>query len=219
MKRKQPTKPRSRNPFYKELRQLGAKVLKNKKKYDRKRVKNWKICRGYIQLYLGPPLAPPTGVRVSFCFYLFFTFYITYVMIFSITLGFPPFLRHCIWAYGCTHLRACFNTTDNFWYPRIVVQAGGLAYHTALPLDHWIIQLPNHCNVVSSYCGGKKNPNTGKALGLSYREEKRLASKRDIPPCVSMFEVMAFVGTVHIHVIVPFIFGDYTTNRSRNKDR
>ena len=40
MKRKKPTKPRSRNPFYKELRQLGAKVLKNKKKYDRKRVKN-----------------------------------------------------------------------------------------------------------------------------------------------------------------------------------
>ena len=37
MKRKKPAKPRSRNPFYRELRQLGAKVLKNKKKYDRKR--------------------------------------------------------------------------------------------------------------------------------------------------------------------------------------
>ena len=35
-------KPRTvkpRNPFYKELRALGAKVVKNKKKYDRKRVK------------------------------------------------------------------------------------------------------------------------------------------------------------------------------------
>ena len=42
MKRKKPlAKPRSRNPFYRELRQLGAKVLKNKKKYDRKEgVKN-----------------------------------------------------------------------------------------------------------------------------------------------------------------------------------
>ena len=41
MKKKTAKSLRPRNPFYRELRQLGAKVLKNKKKYDRKEgVKN-----------------------------------------------------------------------------------------------------------------------------------------------------------------------------------
>ena len=54
--KKTPTKlPRPRNPFYKELRQLGTKVLKNKKKYDRK--KGLKIEK-YVEVayeYIYPP--------------------------------------------------------------------------------------------------------------------------------------------------------------------
>ena len=161
MKRKKPAKPRSRNPFYKELRQLGVKVLKNKKKYDRKRVKNWKLCRGCIQLYLGPPLAPPTGVYISICFYLFFTLYIIYILRFGFVRGFLPFLGHCTAFSPCTHPRTWDNTTDKFWYPRIACPDGGLAYHLPLPNNHRSIQLPNHCNVVLGYHWQKKNPNTG----------------------------------------------------------
>ena len=64
MKRKKPAKPfRSRNPFYRELRQLGAKVLKNKKKYDRKRDEKAKNISGlHMNIY-----TPPSGPRAPMC--------------------------------------------------------------------------------------------------------------------------------------------------------
>ena len=61
MKRKKPAKPRSRNPFYRELRQLGVKVLKNKKKYDRKKGKKLKnMSRLHTHMYT-PPRGPYAG--------------------------------------------------------------------------------------------------------------------------------------------------------------
>lgn len=64
--------PRPRNPFYKELRQLGAKVLKNKKKYDRKKGKKLKIMSGLHTHMYTPPSGPYAGFFVSLCFYLLF---------------------------------------------------------------------------------------------------------------------------------------------------
>ena len=55
MKRKKLAKPRSRNPFYRELRQLGAKVLKNKKKYDRKKGLKFEKYVGVAYEYIYPP--------------------------------------------------------------------------------------------------------------------------------------------------------------------
>ena len=67
--KKTPTKlPRPRNPFYKELRQLGVKVLKNKKKYDRKRGKKLKIMSGLHTNIYTPPSGPraPTLAKSLF---------------------------------------------------------------------------------------------------------------------------------------------------------
>ena len=61
MKKKPLAKPRSRNPFYKELRQLGVKVLKNKKKIDRKRGKKLKIMSGLHAHMYTPPRGPYAG--------------------------------------------------------------------------------------------------------------------------------------------------------------
>ena len=70
MKRKKPAKPsRPRNPFYKELRQLGAKVLKNKKKYDRKKGKNLKIMSGLHTNIYTPPSGLLRVCPISPCFY------------------------------------------------------------------------------------------------------------------------------------------------------
>ena len=61
MKRKKLAKPpRSRNPFYRELRQLGAKVLKNKKKYDRKKGLKFEKYVEVAYTYVYPPYWPPT---------------------------------------------------------------------------------------------------------------------------------------------------------------
>ena len=53
---------KKRNPFYKELRRLGHKVLKNKKKYNRKSKKNKKYV-GVAYGYVVPPTGPRAGSR------------------------------------------------------------------------------------------------------------------------------------------------------------
>ena len=71
MKRKKIAKPpRSRNPFYRELRQLGAKVLKNKKKYDRKRGLKIEKYVGVAYTYVYPPYWPLCGYYCKSLFLL-----------------------------------------------------------------------------------------------------------------------------------------------------
>ena len=80
MKRKKPlAKLRSRNPFYRELRQLGAKVLKN-------------MSGLHTHMYT-PPTGPYAGITVSLCFYWLNRLYIIYIITFRIS---PSFLGYLV---------------------------------------------------------------------------------------------------------------------------
>ena len=74
------------------------------------------------------------------------------------------------------------NNTDNFGAIKLELD-GGRAYHLPLPLDTWVIELPNHCNVVLDYHWAKKEPQHRMALGLSWWRELVSVIRKCIPLC------------------------------------